>query len=181
MEATKVCERCLVEFTYPRSQQQRRYCTRDCYEATRRKSTEPCSIEGCTNPRKAMGLCAAHCGRLYRHGDVKADVPVRDIRYGSGDVFNNGYRFLYRPGTDGTNKNGYIAEHRLVMAEHLGRTLLPHETVHHKNGKRADNRIENLELWAGTHRRGQRVSDLMDDAVATLRQYAPHLLSGVEN
>lgn len=53
-----------------------------------------------------------------------------------------------------------IAMHRHVMEQKIGRRLLPNETVHHKDGNRANYAEDNLELWTGRHGRGQRATDV---------------------
>lgn len=74
-------------------------------------------------------------------------------------TISNGYIVIGRPNHPNARKCGLIFEHVWIMSQHIGRSLNKKETVHHKNGIRHDNRIENLELWSHAHPPGQRVED----------------------
>lgn len=113
-----------------------------------------------------MGYCDPHYQRLRKWKNL-GSAPVRR-RSPRGDGLRrqqaSGYVSLRRDGH-------WIMEHRIVMERHLGRALGPDETVHHINGIRDDNRLENLELWVCSHPKGQRVEEAVEWALQILDRY----------
>lgn len=90
---------------------------------------------------------------------------------GSGHREPNGYIYITKMRHPNATKSGRIYEHTYVMSEHINRPLIKGESVHHKNGIRDDNRIENLELWHKGQPAGQRVEDKINWCKEFLKQY----------
>ena len=122
----------------------------------------------CLKPHTAKGMCQMHYRRvkIYKNPFAK-EKGHKGVR--------KKYKAVLALGHPNSNSKGRMLEHRLVMSEHLGRPLTEYETVHHINGDRFDNRIENLELWSSRHPKGQRIEDKIQYAIEILEQYAPHL------
>jgi hypothetical protein len=136
-----------------------------------------CSVEGCDRPSHARGLCGTHYRRAIANGHPDPEKPIRVVT-GEGSL-SHGYWKVQVPDDERWLMPGLDSamEHRLVMARHLQRPLLEDEVVHHINGVRTDNRIENLELWSTAHPKGQRVEDKIAFALDLLRRYAPEALA----
>lgn len=137
--------------------------------------SKECSEDGCSKPLHANSLCNTHNWRFRKHKSTK--LPKKKDKPKTTWVSQFGYRVVYFPEHSMANSSGNLFEHRLVMATHLKRPLLPQENVHHINGDRLDNRIENLELWSKSQPAGQRVDDKVSWAIELLKLYKPEALA----
>lgn len=132
-----------------------------------------CSVENCSSPARAKGLCGAHYAAARSHGDPLAGRKYTKRGTAHRYIDANGYVVLYRT-VDGVRTK--ILEHRFVMERVLGRPLESFENVHHLNGLRNDNRPENLELWTKPQPAGQRPEDLAEWVV----EHYPELVEAAQ-
>ena len=113
----------------------------------------------------AQGLCSREIAPIVGKSQkavqkisLKYNIPrlpqggPKGIRNGSWNggtlIDKDGYVLVLVPNHPFGNSGGYVRQHRLVMEDKLKRWLLPTEVVHHKDGNKKNNSIENLELFS---------------------------------
>jgi len=99
-----------------------------------------CKVDWCKSVVLARGYCSRHYYYWKRHGVPFTQSGLEQVaKYGKGCVNPDGYKML---SIDGKR----VREHRMVMEQYLGRKLRLEEHIHHVNGNKLDNRIENLKI-----------------------------------
>lgn len=148
----------------------RKFCSKPCYNAHRFVAKETRICEECAEPftrsLKTLNVSARKRGRKARYcSPICRGAALQKAGTAQGTYLDKSGYCLIRDG------GKYVYEHRHVMGRMVGRALLAHESVHHKNGIRTDNDPSNLELWDKTQPAGQRVSDKIAWAVEFLKNH----------
>jgi hypothetical protein len=142
------------------------------------RGRKTCTVDGCDTFVHGHGLCSKHYRRWLKHGSadiVKTSwtgAPRHRAVVGARYVdVQSGYVKVFDPEHQHATPQGHVKEHIRVMTAALGRSLAEGETVHHRNGVRNDNRLENLQLRVGPHPRGITVEDACEWARMILARY----------
>jgi hypothetical protein len=108
-----------------------------------------CSVSGCGKKHSAKGLCGVHYARLFRYGslELKGKFGSNNTKWRGGITRDSSGRvMILMPEHPFSNGWGYVYRYRSVVEQSIGRFLKPSELVHHVNGDKTDDRIENLVL-----------------------------------
>lgn len=138
----KTCPNCLAVFK-PRNAVIV-YCGKECYREAR-KSGKYEKVLWTEDMRKKMseqykGAGNPMCGKTpWNTGRKRPEIQGEKHWNYKGGWLQSGYKYVCINGEQ-------LAEHRYLMEQHFGRKLEEDEIVHHINGNRTDNRIENLEV-----------------------------------
>lgn len=168
----RICQNCFIEFMGRKTQ---KYCCKKCHEDNpktkekKRLNAKKLYYENIEKRREYTRNWAAQS--LRKKKGLPIDFPRMANHQGEGHISKKGYRYFGIKGHPLANKHGRVPQHTMVMTEFLGRPLNKGESVHHKNGIRHDNRIENLELWHKGQPSGQRVEDKIKWCKEFLKEY----------
>ena len=178
-----LCLYCSKEFEQAEKGSTYLYCSADCHRAVRAPARKErpvheaecqlCSRVFTVINRLTAKYCSDKCRSLARYRKLTGfpiKAPRRRSEHGKGYINKYGYRAIYRDHPNANPRTKIILEHIFVMSEFLKRPMRKGETVHHKNGIRSDNRLENLELWTSRHPAGVRHQEAIKNAIALLKE-----------
>lgn len=162
-----VCKKCKKEFFSEKGWAE--FCSSRCCSDNWKKTLKERDPEKYKKYRQHASKMAKE--KVRRNRNLPLDAPNLRPNHGRGFRMNGQYVCLLRKDHPNAAKDGYVMEHVVVMSTYLGRSLHRHENVHHKNGIRNDNQIENLELWSRSQPPGQRVEDKLSWCKEFLEEY----------
>ncbi len=149
----KKCEKCnkrFIAYSWNIDKGGGRFCSHECRKTSEKRSCIVCDKEfvatKCNIDRGGGKYCSHRCQCLGKNNP---------FWHGGKTLHERGYILIRTPNHPNANMRGYVSEHRLVIEKKIGRHLSSQEVVHHINGIKDDNRLENLELFAnhGLHLR----------------------------